>query len=165
MRWYSFKHGKGAFTYTKDFNGFNLPGDVIGKVAEVLLRKGYDFCTIHDFIMFSILNTILKQTKDWDFYLIGVCKKGDKVTLKHEIVHGLYYLNFEYQDEVLKLIYSLPKQVRKIMYKALKHAGYGTNVYNDEINAYMVTGLRNEMKYKCVQDQRKAFKKLYKEYF
>jgi len=165
IRWYSLKHGKGSFTYPKDFNGFNLPGRLIGDIARTLLESKYDHCTMYDLIMFKIVNEIKCQTGDWDFYLIGVCKKGDKTTHKHEIVHGLYYLNSDYSDNVLRLIYSLPKQVRKIMYKALKNAGYGYNVYNDEINAYMVTGLRNEMNYKCIKACRKQFKDLFKEHF
>jgi hypothetical protein len=165
IRYYSLKHGKGSFTYPKDFNGFNLPGRVISEVAETLLRSKYDYLTAHDFIMFKILNEIRKHNQTWDFYLIGVHAKGDKGTLKHELVHGLYFLKEEYRNKVEELIYNLPKQVRKLMYKKLKEVGYSQEVYNDELNAYMSTGLRNNMNYKCIKKCREQFKKLFKEYF
>ena len=47
---------------------------------------------------------------------------------------------------MLKLINNLQPEVKLNMIKKLQGYGYGDNVYNDEIQAYLATGLSSNMK-------------------
>ena len=109
MRWYSAKN-KGVFTYTKDWNGFNIPFDVAMHFMvpnEVESPYDEEMQTILDIIYFDMKADRTKA------YIIGV--KSDKGnTFKHEMCHALYYNNNTYKvmaDTVTSLI---PKNYKKI---------------------------------------------------
>jgi hypothetical protein len=48
---------------------------------------------------------------------------------------------------MLKLINNLKPEIKSNMIKKLKGYGYGDNVYNDEIQSYLATGLASDMKW------------------
>ena len=131
MRWYSFKYGKGAFTYPIDWAGFNFPGDTIEKVWKL----GIVDRNLYDYEMREISRQC--HAKRDKFYVIGV-KKGNGA-LSHEIAHGFFYLHPDYKKEMTALVRALPVSLRKAFNTYLKEVGYTPKVYIDEIQANMAT--------------------------
>jgi len=100
-----------------------------------------------------------------DWYLIGASSK-DLRTMDHEIAHGLYYTNRGYKKEVTKLISNIkPVHYEKLKKKLVK-MGYvdDKKILDDEINAFMSTGLYNGMDTKELKVYEKQFKKTFKTY-
>jgi predicted unusual protein kinase regulating ubiquinone biosynthesis (AarF/ABC1/UbiB family) len=76
--------------------------------------------------------------------LIGASSR-DKGTINHEIAHGLYYTNNEYKKIVTTLIRKIkPTHYDKLKNKLVK-MGYvdDKKIIDDEIQAFMSTGLYN----------------------
>ena len=135
MRWYSEKN-KGVFTYTKDWEGFNLPF----KVA-LNCTLGAQCESPYDIAMQDILDQILLTDNPADAYIIGT--ESDKgQTFKHELCHALYYTNREYKilaDEITK---SIDWRDYLIFEDNLLSLCYTASVINDEIQAYMMTNYK-----------------------
>lgn len=154
MEWYAKTAGKGAFTYPKDYNGFNLPSRILREVP-VPDRNHYDMV---------MANIVAEIETDFnchfqDYYIIGVSKeRGDKSTINHEIAHGLYTTNSIYREQVNILIKQLPATVRKKLFKALSKRQYNKSVFVDETNAYLSTGFHHTWKLKSLEKYRKPFK-------
>ena len=132
IKWYSEKN-KGLFTYTKDWNGFNVPFSValncvIGTEEE----------TPYDKIMQEVLDKILLTENYYGSYIIGT--KLDKgITFKHEMAHALYYTSKDYKYIADKLTSTIPLKYYSIMSTNLLNLGYDKLVIDDEIQAYMST--------------------------
>ncbi len=162
MRWYSKKYGKGAFTYPKDWGGFNIPGEVITKVYPNII----DYNKYDNAMWQAYMDCSLKRgniSKNPQFYIIGATNKGP--TLRHEIAHGFFYNISEYKKEMTALVKSLKPSVRKHINKTLKNMGYTPKVYIDETQAYMATGLVEAFGSSICLLDRKPFIKLYKKYY
>lgn len=161
MKWYSFKYGKGAFTYPDDWDGFNIPGDTIHKVWCLgILNK-----TIYDYEMLKAWHECGRQAADPKFYIIGAVKNNG--ALNHEIAHGLFFLHPEYKKEMTKMVKALEPEVRKEMNSILKKLGYTPKVYIDETQAYMATGITDSFGYDFKtkwSKECKAFAKFYKKF-
>mgnify|MGYP000105968322 FL=1 len=105
------------------------------------------------------------DNKQVDWYLIGASGK-DLRTMDHEIAHGLYFTNKEYKKEITKLI----KTIKPIHYEKLKKKlikmGYVNDkkILDDEIHAFMSTGLYNGMDTKELKVYEKEFVKTFKKY-
>ena len=136
-------------------------------------RANHIFCkdTEYDQIMNDIYFycAIDSQNKNegtrCDWYLIGASSK-DLRTMDHEIAHGLYYTNRGYKKEVIKLISNIkPVHYEKLKKKLVK-MGYvdDKKILDDEINAFMSTGLYNGMDTKELKVYEKQFKKTFKTY-
>jgi len=172
MRWYSKKYGKDAFTYPKDWGGFNIPSSVIMDVHALVIKDfnkydasmfgGWDYCA-----------QIIKDTspvgtwvgKHPKFYIIGSVDSGS--TLKHEVAHGFFYTIPEYKKEMTALVKALPLDIRKLVNKTLSKMGYTPKVFIDETQAYMATGLYTESNPKFedkLKKARKPFIKLFNKY-
>lgn len=136
MKWYSLKYGKGAFTYPDDWNGFNIPGNIIFDMWNQHLIPDKNF---YDYEMYEAWKECNTRAQGKKFYIIGVVK-GNKA-LSHEIAHGLFYLHSEYKREMGKLVRALDPKIRKSINETLKKLGYTPKVYVDETQAYMSTGL------------------------
>jgi len=136
MKWYSLKYGKGAFTYPDDWNGFNIPGNIIFDLWNQHLIPDKN---IYDYEMYEAWKECNARAQGKKFYIIGVVK-GNKA-LSHEIAHGLFYLHPEYKREMSKLVKGLSPSFRKSINETLKKLGYTPKVYVDETQAYMSTGL------------------------
>jgi len=158
MRWYSFKFGKGLFTYPDDWNGFNLPGNIIKDVWD----KHIVDKNLYDYEMFHSWNECNRRADGEKFYIIGT---AGTEALDHEIAHGLFYLNAEYQKKMKALVKALSPEIRKEMNVELKRLGYTPKVYVDETQAYMATGLTEsfEDSVKWVEE-RKAFQAVFVQY-
>lgn len=127
MDYYADKHG--FFTYFEDFAGFNLPSEVLepfynGEFHPLTEKEG------------RFLK--LFKNKVGKFYIIGAVKNCDIEDLRHEIVHGLFYTRLDYRKDVLNC---LKKFGLKRFKKALKKHEYHPDLFDDEINAYCLTGL------------------------
>ncbi len=97
--------------------------------------------------------------------MIGASSK-DLRTLDHEIAHGLYYTNSEYKKEVGKIIKLVkPSHYDKLKKKLVK-MGYADNkkIINDEIQAFMSTGLYNGLDTNELKVYQKSFIKNFKKF-
>jgi predicted unusual protein kinase regulating ubiquinone biosynthesis (AarF/ABC1/UbiB family) len=97
--------------------------------------------------------------------LIGASSK-DMKTMDHEIAHGLYFTNQEYKKSVSKLIKNIePSHYEKLKKKLIK-MGYvkDKKILDDEINAFMSTGLYNGMDTKELKKYEKDFIKNFKKF-
>jgi hypothetical protein len=145
MRFYKDAWKKKTFTYPEDWSGYNIPGNIVHKANHLFC---YD--TEYDRIMNDIYFhcAIDSQNKNnntrCNWYLIGASSK-DLKTLDHEIAHGLYYINKDYKKDVNRLISDIkPIHYEKLKKKLVK-MGYVNDkkIIDDEIQAFMSTGLYN----------------------
>ena len=92
------------------------------------------------------------------YYLLGV-RKGDIQTLNHEIAHGLFYTNQDYQQLMTNSVNSIDKDLIQPLFDNLIEMGYGENVLVDEAQAYLGTGLRDSQKKMKVKKLAPIFRK------
>ena len=144
IKFYKEKTKKDYFSYHEDFAGYNIPCDTI----EACKTKIPDL-NIFDMIMFSITDTIKKIVGDNPYYLIGIDQDNgeDPSLIHHEVAHGLWFSDPLYKKRMSKAIQKMDPTVQRKMLEKIKGYGYGDNVYDDEIQAYMSTGLGSEMKW------------------
>jgi hypothetical protein len=159
MRHYKTEWKKDVFTYPEDWSGYNIPSSVIDKANNIFYKD-----TEYDLIMNDIYFhcSIDSQNKNngtrCDWYLIGASSK-DLNTMDHEIAHGMFYTNKEYKKEVVKLINNIkPTHYEKLKNKLIK-MGYVNDkkIIDDEINAFMSTGLYNGLDTKELKKYEKEF--------
>ncbi len=163
IEWYSKNVGNGSFTYPNDYDGFNIPSVVIDKVLFKLHSFEYDIRTNHDEMMMDIRKNLAEHSP---YYLIGTSKeKESKSTINHEIAHGLFYTNSSYQEESLKLTNNLPDLVKTSLYKCMRALEYHPSVWDDEINSYMATGLRENMKLSKFKGFTKPYVQLFNKFY
>ena len=145
MEWYAKEKGKGAFTYPADWSGFNVPSSVL---LDLYGKPGVipDFNRYDDF-MRVIVERLIKDCDGKDFYLIGTSGEGhqgdgdEEGVLMHEIAHGLYFVDQDYQNEMRDCLTRMPARERMDAKAALKNMGYHNSTVDDEIHAYASTGL------------------------
>lgn len=129
MDWYAAT--RGAFTYCEDWSGFNLPSSVFAP-----FRAGkFDPLTRKEAWLLGLFDGIEEP-----FYVIGTVEGGD--ALGHEIVHGLFSTAPGYADEVRATLATHPLPAMRL---ALGKMGYAEHVFDDELNAYLLTGLSKEL--------------------
>lgn len=151
IKWYQSYTNKPNFTYYQDWSGFNIPSYVLlpffsGAFSGLTHRER------------TFLNLFRKCTGQ--YYIIG-CKKGSKVTLKHELMHGLYYTNNKYRRVVDKVLDD--SHATFIMSSYLTKLGYHNEVLRDETHAYLVTCKDHLKKAKINIDLYKAYIKILNE--
>ena len=135
-QWYIFNSPKGketgTFTYHEDWSGFNIPSLVL----EPFYEGRFDPLSVQE-------ESLLQQFQDKrcaKFYVIGTFGK-EQESLNHEIAHGLFYTNSDYQSKVLEALASMIPEDRNKMRSALLALGYDESVIDDEIQAYVVDDL------------------------
>lgn len=156
MEWYSDKYGNGIFTYPSDWSGFNISSTVI----ESLYSSGFLDKNKYDYEMLVLHKELSRKVDGKTYYLIGA-EKGDKTTLAHEVAHALYFLNYEYREEMNQLLYKLSEKLHKTINEHLLSVGYIEEVLGDEKQAYISTG-SNKLYF--TKKQYKPFLKVYKKY-
>ena len=127
LAWYTQKDKKA--TYHKDWAGFNVPSHVF----KPFFDGNFDPLTDKENKLLNLFRGI-----EGDYYVIGITKSDfDWIeTLKHELAHGMFFCDKSYRDDILSCIADLnPNPARSV----LKKMGYGPNVIDDEINAYILT--------------------------
>ena len=166
MRHYKTSWKKRVFTYPEDWSGYNIPSKVMEKANDVFYKD-----TEYDVVMNNIYHycAIDSQNKNngtrHDWYLIGASSK-DLRTLDHEIAHGLYFTNKDYKKEVSKLINDIkPTHYEKLRNKLVK-MGYVNDkkIIDDEIQAFMSTGLYNGIDTKELKKYESKFKSNFKKF-
>jgi predicted unusual protein kinase regulating ubiquinone biosynthesis (AarF/ABC1/UbiB family) len=86
--------------------------------------------------------------------------------MDHEIAHGIYFTNSEYKKSVTKLIKKIkPTHYEKLKKKLIK-MGYVNDkkIIDDEINAFMSTGLYNGLDTKELKKYEKEFIKNFRKF-
>lgn len=159
--WYSSQSKTGKFTYGEDWKGFNVPSNVINACYEINEER-----TEYDEFFLSLVEKAKNMAGISglkDFYMIGV-REGDEETLDHEIAHGMFTVNKDYNKEMVALVYALPLNVKKYLTDYLKDLGYAESVHVDEIQAYMSTGLRKDMDKEMLVPLMEQFEKVFKSY-
>lgn len=130
MDWYAERHGN--FTYYSDWNGFNIPGEVVSRFFdgfENYLRKERD---LYD-LLFEFMDS------DEKFYVIATSEESDSGTDDHEYAHAFFYMFPEYKKKMTKLVNDLPLKFKKAVFDELKEQGYCKQVFIDEAQAYLST--------------------------
>jgi len=133
MDWYASEFGN--FTYYTDWNGFNVPGDMVRNFFEhfgdQLSRK--------EQVLYEMLQKYIEG--DEKFYVIGVWKD---TTVQHEFSHAFFYVDPGYKKEMLALLKNVPKEFKHHCHKVLQEDGYHPTVFHDESVAYMSTNTMPE---------------------
>lgn len=126
VHWYAKKYG--AFTYSRDWYGFNIPASVLvpfrqGQFNPLTSKEG------------SLLK--LCEKADANSYIIGVTPNAEyfKETVKHEFIHGAFHVNEFYRNEVKACL--ADNSIKEVS-RGLKKMGYHQDVFADETNAYVL---------------------------
>jgi hypothetical protein len=125
--WYTSKHG--SFSYAQDWSGFNIPS----RVLKPFKNGDFGSLTSEEQRLMDIF-----KYEEGDFYIIGATPQDEwwADTVRHEFVHGAFFINKDYRDAVDKFIQGQNAEAIK---KALTLMGYSKDVLNDETNAYLLT--------------------------
>jgi hypothetical protein len=159
MSWYAKKMSDiDTFTYSDDWCGFNLPSQVIEKCYELHTERNE-----YDRFFVGLNANIREYMQGKPYYLLGA-RKGDTDTLDHELAHGLFATNESYRQGMLELVKDLPKKKYARLCKLIHKMGYAKSVTDDEIQAYLATGLAWNMKKSEFHDLHEPFKKFFKHY-
>lgn len=160
MRLYIKKNKKDYFTYHTDWAGYNIPSHVIkARFDNTDIQNDYDW------IMRDIVNYCERERNGEPFYLLGV-DTFKSSTMDHEIAHGLYYTNYEYKTECQRLIGNITKTDYKFIKSKLKELGYvdDKRIIDDEIQAFMSTGLYRTFNTPSIRKYKKEFEKNFNKY-
>ena len=123
------KENEGRISYFKYWRGNNIPSYIFKPFRE----GAFDPLSQEEKLLLEKLGGIPEP-----FYVITVVQDDDLDILQHEFVHGLYYFDPQYRQEVIASIttYELGRY-----WPALRKMGYRRDVIDDEINAYATTDL------------------------
>lgn len=150
MRWYAKTYGKGAFTYPKDWSGFNVPSDAVHAIVNAP-----DGWTQAETVLFNELGSLgilhsstghepVRGKRDVPFfvdrsrpfYLIATDGK-DKEDIAHEIAHGRFFVDAMYRQDVLR---TMKHYDTRPLERVLLKKGYSKWTLKDEVHAYALTG-------------------------
>lgn len=165
MMIYKNKMKKSHFTYPVDWSGYNIPSVIIDKALRTLDKDKGPYDEIMSDIYYHCENYPLRFEKPrTKWYLIGYGK--DVSTLNHEIAHGLYFTNKKYKSEMDDVISNLKKSDYNFLKKTLIKMGYvdSKNIIDDEIQAYLSTGLIDKMKTRDLKKYQNNFVSIYNRY-
>ena len=165
MDYWSKKFGNGVFTYTKDWNGFNLPGKKLVEWLDVFERDQRE----REIILCDKIDKFVSQefgfSEGYDNYdkmcVIGIHTEGDKeeaeIIKNHELAHALYCLYPEYKKSCDKLLKTISNEENIKNEVVLLSMGYCKKVIKDELQAYYSTdgGFGT---YECFIDNFESFK-------
>lgn len=125
---------KGNFTYCTDWNGFNVPGEVVfdfdvafGDDRRDLLKKEE-----------TLLQLIEDNRTTPLFYVIGTHDENES-PIEHEYAHAFWYLFPEYKEAMKKRLKNMPHHIKTQACAGLSQLGYTTGVMEDEVQAFMAT--------------------------
>ena len=162
VKFYKEKTKKDYFSYHEDWAGYNVPCTSI----ESCISKIPDI-NFYDLIMFSVVDTIKAKVGSDNYYLIGIDQStGDDPSLIfHEVAHGLWFVNPIYKRKQMNNIEQMDPRVRNAVAKKITGMGYGENVVDDEIQAYLSTGVGDNMtRIKDIKPSQFPFKETFDSY-
>jgi hypothetical protein len=161
MRHYKLAWKKRTFTYPDDWSGYNIPSNVMDKANNIFYKDTEYDVIMNDIYFYCAIDSQNKNNgTKCNWYLIGASSK-DKGTTNHEIAHGLYFTNEDYKKNVTKLIKNIKATHYEKLKKKLIKMGYvdDKKIIDDEIHAFMSTGLYNGLNTKELKVYEKEFKK------
>lgn len=160
MEWYAKNQSKkGIFSYPDDWAGFNIPSFVFN--VQIFDPNKYD--AFMQSTRKQIRSLLKKEGKSQEFYLID--SVGISGAFEHELAHGLYYTNAKYQKAVATLLKKANKKIINATRDAVREMMYSESVVDDEVQAYLSTGLMKEMsKIRGIKSQSKEFIKNFKRF-
>ncbi len=125
--WYS--KAKGSFSYYVDWNGFNMPSYVL----EPFYDGRFDPLSDQE----KQVLELFKYEND-KFYVISIHKDMEDTSklLRHEIAHGLFYVDEDYRKEVTNILSKF--DTTKIKEELRPLAGYHEDVLDDEVHAHLI---------------------------
>ena len=145
MDWYVKEYGRDTFTYPTDWSGFNIPSNIIDEVTHdpTLFKDWND----RDRLLKS-MHAFIQELAGRKYYLIAALKGSDAI--EHELAHALYYTDSEYRCRMRDIFLELSEQghretINKVR-KCIRDSGYHENVVEDELYAYLATGLPQTMR-------------------
>jgi len=134
MDWYARTNGK--FSYLQDWSGFNIPD----RVLRPFYDGSFDPLTRKERALLELFRDVPPP-----FYVIGVVDGKKLDDSLHELVHGLFAVFPDYRRDVIGCLRRFDLSSAK---KILLEMGYARNVLDDELNAYITTGLSDRLKAK-----------------
>jgi hypothetical protein len=163
MNFYRKNDVLGYFYYPRHWDAYNVPSDELEKCIKGLTSENMSI-TPYDKVMVDIVQEIRKNQPQGEFYLIGVdSSQSDK--LDHELAHAFFYTDKEYREEMLKLISSIKSSIYKQIEAYLSRMGYSRKVMDDEIQAYLATGLTPFMsRIHGIKTLEKNFRRVFRNY-
>lgn len=186
MEWYAkeHEHGKGAFTYPKDWTGFNVPSEVLREIYKSSTNipdfNRYDqlMSTLVSQVSYEEFQLFSKNPADWrphscpKFYFIGTSEENhkkeqvrdEKDTLAHELAHAQYYVNPRYREQMSLCLVEMHPEERSGARQALTEMGYHYSTIEDETQAYCATGLCKKLKEVISPRETRPFQRVFKEF-
>ena len=162
VKFYKEKTKNKIFTYHKDWAGYNIPCNSIESCIALIPDLNF-----YDLIMFSVVDTIRNIVGDDSYYLIGIDQSNgdDPSLIYHEVAHGLWFSSPEYKYQQKNNIEDMNPSVREQLSKKISGMGYGQNVIDDEIQAYLSTGVGDNMRrIKDIKQAQLPFKEVFDDY-
>ena len=139
IKWYAADNG-GDFTYFTDWSGFNVPAYKIKECYDVIPDKNSQ-----DEFMYLIAKKISKASKSGRAYLIGTTTDSKESTVRHEIAHGLFHVDKNYMNEMMSTLGCINHlKIFLDLRNWVISMGYAENVIEDEMQAYLATGLSDK---------------------
>lgn len=129
-----------VFTYLEDWNGFNVPGHIFDKWAN-LFTEHYLWDKEK-----RLINRVRKQVRTKKYYVIGTHHEAARGDFDHELSHAWYYLHPKYKQLQHKNLDKLSDKSREQLKRSLVKDGYQDDVIDDEIIAYLATNLMPDTK-------------------
>lgn len=160
--YYKEKTKNDILSYHEDWAGYNIPCDSIESCMALIPDMNY-----FDLIMFSIVDTIKNLVGNNKFYLIGIDQHDgeDLDLIYHELAHGLWFSSVQYKNLQLNNISRLQPNVKESMSSRIRNMGYGENVVEDEIQAYLSTGVQTDMnRIKGIKEAQIPFKNTFSKF-
>jgi DNA polymerase/3'-5' exonuclease PolX len=102
-----------------------------------------------------------------NYYLIGIDQSDgeDPSLIFHEVAHGLWFSSSVYKRKQFNNIERMNQNVRDMVAKKITGMGYGENVVDDEIQAYLSTGVGDNMtRIKDIKQAQLPFKAVFDSY-
>jgi hypothetical protein len=141
MEWYVKQYEQKSFTYPADWDGFNIPGRVIYNVYENSGDLIEDW-NKYDEVLYELHN-LLSTIAGRDYYLIGTVTGSNSI--KHELAHGLWATDPGYKEAMVQCLCGTkapePWDILKQLRKNVMDEGYHEDVVDDEVQAYLATGV------------------------
>jgi len=126
-KWYAETFG--AWTYLKDWQGFNVPASAFAPFVQGL----FDPLMENE----KILVDLFRGRTD-GFYVIGTYEGCDEPgVFEHEVCHALYRTVPNYRFEVDEYLRTIPSEELAPVVAKMVNLGYNKSVVWDEVHAYL----------------------------
>ena len=163
--WYCSQSENGAFTYMTDWEGFNVPSNVLHRAFREFQWTHGELRPREEKLKEALYRKAKIDVDSEDeepYYIIGTTEDSDLETVRHEIAHGFFYLDQGYRRDVTEAIKKCKLTGLK---KKLLKMGYHKAVVTDECHAYTLTGLEEGMREtKEIKSLRKKLKAIEKKH-